>query len=42
MRDLVRTINPKVVLPVHTQHPERFEAFGPKVVQPTYRGTLEL
>jgi len=42
MRDLVRTVNPKVVLPVHTQHPERFEAFGPKVVQPTYRGTLEL
>ena len=42
MRDLVRTINPKVVLPVHTQHPERFEQFGPKVVQPTYRGTLEL
>ena len=42
MQDLVRTINPKVVMPVHTQYPERFEAFGPKVVQPTYRGTTEL
>jgi len=42
MQDMVRTINPKVVMPVHTQYPERFESFGPKVVQPTYRGTAEL
>lgn len=42
MRDLVRTINPKIVIPVHTEHPDRFEAFGPRVVQPTYRGSLDL
>ncbi len=42
VRDLVRTVNPKVVVPVHTQHPELFEAFGPRVMQPTYRGTLTL
>jgi len=32
--DLVRTINPGVVIPVHTEHPERFTRFGPRVVQP--------
>ena len=42
MRDLVRTVSPKVVIPVHTEHPERFTAFGPKVVQPSYRGTTDL
>ena len=42
MRDLVRAVNPKVVVPVHTEHPERFEPFGPRVMQPSYRGTLEL
>jgi len=42
MKELVRTINPRAVIPVHTQHPDRFTAFGPKVVQPTHRGSLEL
>jgi ribonuclease J len=42
VRDMVRTISPKVVVPVHTEHPERFEQFGPRVMQPSYRGTLEL
>ncbi len=32
--DMVRTIDPKVVIPVHTEHPERFVRFGPKVLQP--------
>lgn len=42
MRDFVRTVNPKAVIPVHTEHPELFASFGPRTVQPTYRGTLEL
>ncbi len=42
MRDLVRAVNPKSVIPVHTEHPDRFTAFGPKVQQPSYRGTLLL
>ena len=42
VRDLVRTVNPGVVVPVHTEHPELFESFGPRVVQPTYRGTIGL
>jgi len=42
MRDLVRAVNPRTVVPVHTEHPELFEHFGPKVVQPTYRGTMDL
>jgi len=42
MQEMVRTINPKVVIPVHTEHPELFTTFGPKVTQPTYRGSLEL
>ncbi len=32
--EMVRTINPKVVIPVHTEHPERFADFGPKVLPP--------
>ena len=42
VRDMVRAIDPKVVIPVHTEYPALFEAFGPKVVQPTYRGTIDL
>lgn len=32
--EMVRAIDPKVVIPVHTEHPERFVSFGPKVVSP--------
>jgi hypothetical protein len=39
---MIRAIHPDVVIPVHTEHPELFETFGPRVLQPTYRGTLEL
>jgi ribonuclease J len=42
VRDLVRTIAPKTVVPVHTEHPDRFVDFGPRVMQPSYRGTLQL
>jgi ribonuclease J len=42
VRELVRTIDPKSVIPVHTEHPDRFVGFGPRVLQPSYRGTLEL
>ena len=42
VRDLVRTIAPKTVVPVHTEYPDRFVNFGPRVMQPSYRGTLEL
>ena len=31
--DIVRTIAPKVVIPVHTEHPELFRGQWPKVVQ---------
>jgi ribonuclease J len=42
MRDLVRTISPKAVIPVHTEFPDRFVNFGPKVMQPARRGSLEI
>ena len=42
MRDLVRAVNPEVVIPVHTEHPELFTRFGPKVIEPTYQGTIDL
>ncbi len=32
--EMIRTINPKTVIPVHTEHPDRFTRFGPRVVQP--------
>jgi ribonuclease J len=32
--DMVRQIAPKTVIPVHTEHPERFTQFAPRVVQP--------
>jgi ribonuclease J len=31
---MVRTIYPKVVYPVHTEHPDRFTRFAPRVVLP--------
>ena len=32
--DMVKTIRPRIVIPVHTEHPERFARFSPRVVQP--------
>ena len=32
--EMVREIDPGIVIPVHTEHPERFTRFGPRVVQP--------
>ena len=32
--DMIRAIAPKVVIPVHTEHPERFTRFASRVVQP--------
>ena len=40
--ELVRTINPRTVIPVHTEHPERFTAFGPRVVQPEREKPISL
>ncbi|MBI4416051.1 MAG: hypothetical protein HY557_03610 [Euryarchaeota archaeon] len=42
MKDLVRSINPKAVIPVHTEHPDLFTSFGPPVLQPEPRGTLSV
>jgi ribonuclease J len=33
--EMIKAIAPKVVIPVHTEHPERFVRFAPRVVQPT-------
>ena len=40
--EMIRAIAPKVVIPVHTEHPERFVRFAPKVVQPTVGGSVAL
>jgi ribonuclease J len=32
--EMIRTIAPKTVIPVHTEHPERFTRLAPQVVQP--------
>ncbi len=42
VRDMVRAIDPKIVIPVHTEHPELFESFGSAVTLPTHRGSIEL
>src|SRR5437867_5309474 len=42
IQDMVRAIDPKVVIPVHTEHPDLFTTFGPKVLQPAYRGSMDL
>src|SRR3989454_4763173 len=40
--DMVRTIASKVVIPVHTEHPERFTRFAPRVIQPTRDAPIPL
>ena len=40
--DMVRTIAPKVVIPVHTEHPERFTRFSPRVIQPVRETPIPL
>ena len=32
--EMIRTIAPKTVIPVHTEHPERFTRLAPHVIQP--------
>jgi len=34
VRDMIETIAPKRVFPVHTEHPERFASFSERVVEP--------
>jgi mRNA degradation ribonuclease J1/J2 len=31
----VRSISPKRVFPIHTEHPEAFRTFGPPVTEPS-------
>jgi len=40
--DMVLEISPKVVVPVHTEHPERFTRFAPRVVQPVRDEAISL
>ena len=40
--DMIREIAPKVVIPVHTEHPERFTRFAPHVVQPVREAPIPL
>ncbi len=40
--EMVRTIRPKIVVPVHTEHPERFTRFSPHVVQPVREQAMTL
>jgi ribonuclease J len=34
IRDVVETVQPKVLIPVHTQHPEVFQNFHDNVILP--------
>ncbi|TLZ70129.1 MAG: MBL fold metallo-hydrolase [Methanobacteriota archaeon] len=40
--DMVKEIAPKIVIPVHTEHPERFTRFAPHVVQPVREAPIPL
>ncbi len=40
--EMVRQIAPEAVVPVHTEHPERFTRFGPRVVQPVRETPIPL
>jgi len=40
--EMVRTIRPKVVFPVHTEYPQRFLRFGPRTVLPVAGRTVAL
>ena len=31
LKELVQTINPKIIYPIHTEHPEMFKNFSTKV-----------
>ncbi|TLZ65290.1 MAG: MBL fold metallo-hydrolase [Methanobacteriota archaeon] len=42
IEDMVKAIRPKVVIPVHTEHPERFTRFSRDVVQPVREEPIEL
>jgi mRNA degradation ribonuclease J1/J2 len=40
--EMIRQIAPKTVIPVHTEHPERFTRFAPKVIQPVLATPIPL
>ena len=40
--EMIRQIAPKTVIPVHTEHPERFTRFAPKVIQPVLDTPISL
>lgn len=40
--ELLESIAPKVVIPVHTEHPERFTRLAPRVVQPQPREPMQI
>jgi len=40
--DMIRAIGPKTVIPIHTEYPERFTSFAPRVVQPTVARPMTL
>ncbi|MBI2140292.1 MBL fold metallo-hydrolase [Candidatus Woesearchaeota archaeon] len=39
---MVKTINPQIIIPIHTQHPKEFEKFHSKVLMPENEKTLVL
>ena len=40
--DMIRAIGAKAVIPIHTEYPERFTGFAPRVVQPTVARPMTL
>jgi len=40
--DMIRAIGPKTVIPIHTEYPERFTSFAPRVIQPTVARPMTL
>jgi ribonuclease J len=40
--EMIRQIAPKTVIPVHTEHPERFTRFAPRVIQPVLDTPISL
>ena len=42
LKGFIQTVNPKHVIPVHTQSAQMFEEFGAKVLYPELRKHIEL
>ena len=42
-KELIEKINPKKIIPIHTEHPRLFEEMFPgKIILPTYTQSIEL